>query len=153
MLAICREVEKPGVAATRNWAVSLRAASFGVLPPSRKRTRYISMHTIRYQVVGEEDYAFEVNISRTGVYEVNSGTYTTQPPRKGTLSKAQEDDLLAAIKALGIPNEHPVPQGAAAFEAHLSIGEGDEAVTYSFWEGALEDDPKLNNLVRLLEKI
>jgi hypothetical protein len=46
-----------------------------------------------------------------------------------------------------------VPQGAAAFEAHLSIGEGDEAVNYSFWEGALEDDPKLNNLVRLLEKI
>ena len=111
------------------------------------------MHTIKYQVAGEEDYAFEVKISRTGEYEVNSGTYTTQPPRKGTLSKAQELDLLAAIKALGIPNEHPVPQGAAAFEAHLSIGEGDQAVTCSFWEGALEDDPMLNNLVRLLEKI
>jgi hypothetical protein len=26
-------------------------------------------------------------------------------------------------------------------------------VTYSFWEGALEDDPKLNDLVRLLEKL
>jgi hypothetical protein len=111
------------------------------------------MHSIKYQVVGEEDYAFEVKISSTGEYEVNSGTYTTQPPRKGALTKEQEVDLLAAIKALGIPNEHPIPQGGNAFEAHLTFGEGDEAVTYSFWEGALEDDPRLHDLVRLLEKL
>lgn len=111
------------------------------------------MHSIMYGVVGEEDYAFEVKISSTGEYEVNSGTYTTQPPRKGKLTKEQETDLVAAIKALGIPNEHPVPQGGNAFEAHLTVGEKDEAVTYSFWEGALEEDIKLNNLVRLLEKL
>jgi hypothetical protein len=111
------------------------------------------MHSIMYGVVGEEDYAFEVKISNTGEYEVNSGTYTTQPPRKGKLTKEQETDLVAAIKALGIPNEHPLPQGGNAFEAHLTIGEKDEAVTYSFWEGALEEDLKLNNLVRLLEKL
>jgi hypothetical protein len=111
------------------------------------------MHSIKYQVVGEEDYAFEVKISSTGEYEVNSGTYTTEPPRKGKLTTAQEVELLAAIKALGIPNEHPVPPGGNAFEAHLTIGEADEAVTYSFWEGALEDDPQLNALVRLLEML
>ena len=102
------------------------------------------MHPIKYQVAGEEDYAFEVKISSTGEYKVNSGTYTTQSPRKGTLTEEQEADLLAAIKALGIPNEHPVPQGGNAFEAHLTIGEEDEAVTYSFWEGALEEDPRVN---------
>jgi hypothetical protein len=111
------------------------------------------MHSINYQVVGEEDYAFEVRISSTGEYEVNSGTYTTEPPRKGTLTRGQEVDLLAAIKALGIPDEHPVPQGGNAFEARLTIGEADEAVTYSFWEGALEEDPRLNKLVRLLEML
>ena len=111
------------------------------------------MHSIRYQVVGEEDYAFEVTISRSGEYEVNSGTYTTEPPRKGKLTGEQEADLLAAIKALGIPAEHPVPPGGNAFEAHLTIGEAEEAVTYSFWEGALEDDPGLNRLVRLLEML
>ena len=111
------------------------------------------MHSIRYQVVGEEDYAFEVKISSSGEYEVNSGTYTTEPPRKGTLTEAQEIDLVAAIKALGIPREHPVPRGGSAFEAHLTIGEKDEAVTYSFWEGALEEDARLNGLVRLLEKL
>ena len=111
------------------------------------------MHPIKYQVAGEEDYAFEVKISSSGEYEVNSGTYTTQPPRKGTLTEEQEVDLLAAIKSLGIPNEHPIPQGGNAFEAHLTIGEEDEAVTYSFWEGALEEDAKLNYLVRLLEKL
>ena len=111
------------------------------------------MHAINYQVVGEEDYAFEVNISSTGEYEVNSGTYTTAPPRKGTLSVQQEADLLAAIKALGIPDEHPVPPGGNAFEARLTIGEADDSVTYAFWEGALEDDPRLNALVRLLEML
>jgi hypothetical protein len=111
------------------------------------------MHSINYRVVGEEDYALEVKISSTGEYEVNSGTYTTEPPRKGTLTREQEVDLLAAIKTLGIPAEHPVPRGGAAFEAHLTIGDGDEAVSYSFWEGALEEDQKLNDLVRLLEKI
>ena len=111
------------------------------------------MYSIKYNVVGEEDYAFEVKINSTGEYVVNSGTYTTEPPRKGTLTEEQEVDLLAAIKALGIPKEHPVPQGGHAFEAHLTIGEEDEAVTYSFWEGSLEEDPKLNGLVRLLEKL
>jgi hypothetical protein len=101
------------------------------------------MHSIKYQVVGEEDYAFEVRISSTGEYEVNSGTYTTQPPRKGTLTEEQEVELVAAIRALGIP----------AFEAHLTIGEDNEAVTHSFWEGALEEDPMLRDLVELLEKL
>jgi hypothetical protein len=111
------------------------------------------MHSIKYQVVGEEDYAFEVKISSTGEYEVNSGTYTTQPPRKGRLTEAQEVDLLAAIEALGIPKQHPVPPGGNAFEAHLTIGDDAEAVSYSFWEGALEQDTRLNELVRLLEKL
>ena len=111
------------------------------------------MHSIKYQVVGEEDYAFEVKINCTGEYEVHSGTYTTQPPRKGALTEEQEVDLVAAIRALGITNEHPMPQGGDAFEAHLTIGEEDKAVTYSFWEGALEDDPKLKGLVQLLEKL
>ena len=111
------------------------------------------MHSIKYLVVGEEDYAFEVKISSNGEYEVNSGTYTTEPPRKGTLTEAQEVDLVAAIRAVGTPNEHPVPQGGNAFKAHLTIGEGNEAVTCFFWEGALEEDPKLNDLVQLLEKL
>ena len=111
------------------------------------------MLSINYQVVGEEDYAFEVKISSTGEFEVNSGTYTTEPPRRGILTKQQEVDLLAAINALGIPYEHPIPQDGNAFEARLTIGEEDEAVTYSFWEGALEIDPKLNSMVRLLEML
>ena len=111
------------------------------------------MLPIKYRVVGEEDYAYEVKISSTGEYEVDSGTYTSQPPRTGVLTKEQEVDILAAIKELGIPNEHPVPEGAKAFEAQLTIGEEERAVTYSFWEGALEEDAKLKDLIRLLEML
>jgi hypothetical protein len=111
------------------------------------------MVPIKYQVVGEEDYAFEVKISSNGEYEVNSGTYTSQPPRTGMLTEEQEVELLAAIKALGIPREHPMPQGGEAFKAHLTVGEEGESVTYPFWEGALEEDARLKDLVRLLEML
>jgi hypothetical protein len=112
------------------------------------------MVPIKYQVVGEEDYAFVVEIDATGAYVVHSGTYTSQPPRSGSLTSTQEEALLAAIEALGIPGEHPMPEGAAAaFEAKLIVGEQGKAVTYPFWEGALEEDAKLNTLVRLLERL
>lgn len=111
------------------------------------------MVPIKYQVVGEEDYAFEVEISNTGEYTVNSGTYTSHPPRKGHLTSEQEKQLLAAIQALGIPSEHPMPEEGKAFEAHLIIGEEGKALTYPFWEGALEEDAKLKHLVRLLEML
>ena len=109
------------------------------------------MVPIKFQVVGEEDYAFEVEIGSTGAYVVNSGTYTSQPPRSGTLSREQAEELLAAIKALGIPAEHPKPESSHAFQAQLTVGQGEDAVTYPFWEGALEDDADLRRLVRLLE--
>jgi hypothetical protein len=110
------------------------------------------MQPIKYQVVGEEDYAFVITINRSGEYTVSGGTYTSDPPRSGRLTMAQEEALLNAIHALGIPDQHPMPEGAAtAFEAKLVIGEANDAVEYPFWEGALEEDSKLQNLVRLLE--
>ena len=111
------------------------------------------MIPLKFQVVGEEDYAFAVEVQSTGEYVVSSGTYTTEPPRRGRLTEAQEHELLSAIKALGIPKEHPVPKGGNAFEARLRIGEEGEAVIYPFWEGALEEDANLENLVRLLEML
>ncbi len=110
------------------------------------------MQPIKYQVVGEEDYAFVITINSSGEYTISSGTYTSEPPRSGKLSREQEQALLDSIHALGIPDQHPMPEGAAdAFEAKLILGEGSDAVTYPFWEGALEQDSKLQNLVRLLE--
>ncbi len=111
-----------------------------------------AMQPIKYQVVGEEDYAFVISIDQDGEYSISSGTYTSDPPRSGKLTEEQADSITAAINTLGIPEQHPMPEGAAdAFEARLIIGEGGDAVVYPFWEGALEQDPKLQNLVRLLE--
>lgn len=110
------------------------------------------MQSIKYQVVGEEDYAFVIEIKPSGDYEVSGGTYTSDPPRHGELTAEQEQTLIEAIQQLGIPDEHPMPDGAAdAFKAQLIIGEGDDALIYPFWEGALEEDSKLLKLVRLLE--
>ncbi len=109
------------------------------------------MMPIKYQVVGEEEYAFHLEIDEQGDFVVDTGTYTTQKPRSGSLTTQQKSDLIAAIKALGIPMEHPLPSGIESFESKLVIGEGSQAIVYPFWEGALEEDPKLRNLVRLLE--
>jgi hypothetical protein len=111
------------------------------------------MVPVKFQVVGEEDYAFAIEIGSAGEYVVNSGTYTSQPPRKGKLTEKQEHELLVAIEELGVPSAHPMPEGANAFKARLTIGGEGEAVTYPFWEGALAEDEKLKKLVRLLEML
>jgi hypothetical protein len=111
------------------------------------------MVPISYQVVGEEDYAFGVQIKATGAYVVNSGTYTSRPPRSGCLTTEQEDELLSAIEALGIPEPHPMPEGGTAFQAKLVIGEPGQEISYPFWEGALQQDEKLRELVGILERL
>ena len=112
------------------------------------------MQPISYQVVGEEDYAFSITIDSAGEFSISSGTYTSDRPRSGRLNAEQEQALIDAIHALGIPDAHPAPEYAAdAFRATLVIGEGSNAVNYPFWEGAMEQDDKLKKLVRLLEAI
>ncbi len=111
------------------------------------------MVPIDYQVVGEEEYALKIHIGSDGGFSVESGTYETKPPRNGRLCAQQEQLLLDAIKQLGIPREHPVPEGSAAFEARLTVGEPGSEAVYAFWEGALEEDAELNALIRLLERL
>jgi len=108
---------------------------------------------ITYEVVGEEDYALKIAVDTNGNYHVDSGSYTTQAPRKGALDTLQQQRLVDAIETLGIPRAHPVPPGGTAFEAHLTVGEPGHEAHYAFWEGALETDRPLNDLVRLLERI
>jgi hypothetical protein len=111
------------------------------------------MTPISYQVVGEEDYALRISIDSEGGYTVENGTYTSQAPRKGQLSPEQQRKLLDALRQLGIPVEHPMPEGATAFEAELKVGMPGDEVRYAFWEGALENDKPLNALVRVLESV
>ena len=112
------------------------------------------MLPIKYQVVGEEDYAFLITINQNGEYSISSGTYTSDRPRSGKLTPYQDAQITIAIHNLGTPKEHAMPEDAAdAFKAQLSIGEGGNILVYQFWEGALEEDSTLLELVRLLETI
>ena len=111
------------------------------------------MVPVQYQVVGEEDYALKISIQSSGDFVVESGTYTSEEPRKGKLSSEQEQAVVDAIKTLGVPREHPMPEGATAFEAQLTVGSEGRQANYVFWEGALAEDPELNRLIRLLESL
>jgi len=109
------------------------------------------MVPIKYKVVGQEEYMLDIQIEADGEFTFNSGTYASEEPRKGKLTDEQETNILNAVKALGLPIEHPMPAGADAFEARLTVGEDGSEVTYIFWEGALQEDEKLNTVIRLLE--
>ncbi len=109
------------------------------------------MFPIRYQVVGEEDYAVVIEIMESGEFSIEGGTYTTEKPRKGRMTGEQEKGIRQAVQVLGLPREHPMPEGSAAFMATLTLGSADDVVTYRFWEGALEEDAELKDLVRKLE--
>ena len=60
------------------------------------------MIPVIYQVVGEEDFGFRVDIDASGDYLISGGTYTSQPPRRGGLSGKQQQALQDAIQALGV---------------------------------------------------
>lgn len=111
------------------------------------------MTPITYAVVGEEEYATRIAIDGDGSYHIDTGTYTTQAPRTGRLDEIQQQRLLDALRTLGTPRAHPLPEGATAFEAQLTVGHPGQETHYAFWEGALETDIPLNDLIRLLEKI
>ncbi len=112
------------------------------------------MKPIHYQVVGEEDYAFDVSIDCQGGFNISDWSYTSNRQRSGQLTPEQQQNLLTAIDELGIPQRHPIPDDAAdAFEAKLEVGTGEDALIYPFWEGALESDYRLSHLVRMLETL
>ena len=112
------------------------------------------MTPLRYHVVGEEDYAFEITIDASGRYHISGGTYTSDRPRSGQLTPDQEQALEHAIEGLGQPVEHPAPEDAAeAFLSQLTLGAGDSVQIYPFWQGALQEDPQLQHLIQLLEMI
>jgi hypothetical protein len=112
------------------------------------------MTPLQYHVVGEEDYAFDITVDTRGRYHISGGTYTSDRPRSGQLTRDQEQALEYAIDALDFPEEHQVPGDAAdAFRAQLTLGEGISAKVYPFWQGALQEASKLQKLIRLLEMI
>ena len=111
------------------------------------------MIPIEYQVVGEEEYALKIRLDGNGGFVVESGTYATQEPRMGQVPADVERDLAEAIEALGAPRDRPMPEGASAFEARLTLGEAGHQSQHVFWEGELESDAALNRVVRLLERL
>ncbi|MES9971392.1 MAG: hypothetical protein ABW092_15270 [Candidatus Thiodiazotropha sp.] len=111
------------------------------------------MIPIHYQVTGEEEYSFRIEIDENGNYTVHTGTYTTQKPRTGTLAADQASALEQALAGLSSLTEHPKPDPGQAFQAKLVVGEGEQQIVYTFWEGALEEDEQLAALVRQLEVI
>jgi hypothetical protein len=113
----------------------------------------LSMIPINYQVTGEEEYSFRIDIDAKGNYTVHTGTYTTQKPRTGKLTEQQALALQDALASLSSFPEHPQPDPGQAFQAKLVVGEGEQQIVYRFWEGALERDTKLASLVRQLEVI
>jgi hypothetical protein len=111
------------------------------------------MIPINYQVTGEEEYSFRIEIDEHGNYTVHTGTYTTQKPRSGKLTAHQAAELQHAVASLGTFTEHTSLGQGQAFQAKLIVGEGEQQIVYRFWEGVLEKDEKLASLVRQLEVI
>jgi hypothetical protein len=108
---------------------------------------------LSYRVVGQDDYMLEIDVDATGAFRVNSGDHTSHEPRDGVLSPIQMVQLMELIDCLGAAREHPAPDGATGFMAVLTLGAGETACQYRFWEGALDEEPDLAAVVRALEVI
>lgn len=111
----------------------------------------IPLPRIRYRVVGQDDYMLNIDLTEGGHFVIDAGDYTSHKPAEGTLTRRQAEELAALIEQLGPPREHPAPAGATGFIAELTVGDGPTVRHYRFWEGALDEEPDIRNLVRALE--
>ncbi|WP_295542243.1 hypothetical protein [uncultured Thiohalocapsa sp.] len=111
----------------------------------------IPLPRIRYHVVGQDDYMLNIEVTEDGRFTIDAGDYTSHKPTAGTLERAQAEALAALSAQLGPPRAHPAPAGASGFVAELTIGDGPTVHHYRFWEGALDAEPDIRNLVRALE--
>jgi hypothetical protein len=106
---------------------------------------------IRYHVVGQDDYMLNIDVEPDGTFSIDYGDYTSHKPAQGSMDQAHQERLNALLDALGESAEYPAPQGASGFMAELTIGEGASQRHFHFWEGALAQQPALNDLIRALE--
>lgn len=106
---------------------------------------------ISYRVVGQDDYVLSIDVDAAGGYRVDTGDHTSHKPRGGTLEPVRIQRLTQLADALGDARDHPAPAGATGFMVTLTLGEGTGARVFRFWEGALDADPPLRDLVRELE--
>jgi hypothetical protein len=111
----------------------------------------LSIPRIRYRCVGEDDYMLHIDVSDDGAFIIDYGDYTSHKPTRGELDRSQMKQLTELLAALGEPREHPAPADSPGFVAELTVGDGPSVRYYRFWEGALDTDPALKAVVRLLE--
>lgn len=104
-----------------------------------------------YRVVGQDDYVLCIDVDAAGGYRVDCGDHTSHKPRRGKLSADRLRRLEALADAAGEAREHPAPEGATGFMVTLRVGEGEVTRVFRFWEGELDQDPPLRDLVRELE--
>lgn len=105
---------------------------------------------IRYRVLGQYDYMLKIDIEPDGTLVVERGDYTSHAPYRGSLDQEQRQRLCTALDALGDLDAPSAPTDAAGFMAELTIGEGPHQRRLRFWEGALNEQPPLQTLVRAL---
>lgn len=116
-------------------------------------TKPVTLPRISYRVVGQDDYMLHIDLDEDGSFVIDYGDYTSHKPTRGTLDAEGVRQLAEAVAQLGEPREHPAPEGATGFVANLTVGDGPSVRHYRFWEGALDAEPDLKALVRLLEVI
>jgi hypothetical protein len=132
--------------------ISLGACTVNVYAPgATAMSKPVSLPRIRYRVVGQDDYMLSIDVTADSGFVIDAGDYTSHKPTEGTLTHAQAGHLAELLERLGPPREHPAPAGATGFIAELTVGDGPKLRHYRFWEGALDEEPDIRNLVRALE--
>jgi hypothetical protein len=110
------------------------------------------MTPISYRMVGQYDQLFQIDIGADGSYILQSGSYRSASPRRGSLNSALQANINRLAGAVRSPPPPP-PEVADGFVSELVLNPGRSAEVIRWWGPLHEADSPLARLVGLFRSL
>ena len=111
------------------------------------------MTPISYRMVGQYDQLFQIDIGADGSYILQSGSYRSASPRRGSLDSALQANINRLARTVRDPLPPPAPEAVDGFVSELVLNPGRSAEVIRWWGPLHEDDSPLARLVGLFRSL
>jgi hypothetical protein len=110
------------------------------------------MTPLSYRMVGQYDQLFQIDIRPDGSYQLETGSYRSASPQRGTLTPEQQAGIERLAASLTGPFP-PDPGDADGFVSELVLNPGRDAEVIRWWGRLTDPTTPLAQLTGLLRSL